>query len=71
MLTLVPYYGRDYRSADAAIADFNADKDFLSVGFGMPARGIATNKADLLKAGEKAVRIRYNKQTKITTVDVA
>lgn len=72
MLTLVPAYGRDYKSAEAAIADFNAGKDFLSVGFGMPAQGLATNKPDLVKMGtELAVRIRYNKQTKITTAAVA
>lgn len=33
-ITLVPAYGRDYKSKKALLEDWNADKDFRAVGFG-------------------------------------
>lgn len=70
MLTLIPAHGRDYKSADAAIADFNADKDFIAVGYLVGQHDRPANKSALLKAGEVRVRIRYNKLTRVARVDV-
>ncbi len=33
-LTLIPAYGRDYKSKAAVLADWFADKDFQSIGYG-------------------------------------
>lgn len=59
-MTLVPAYGRDYRSKAAVLADFDADKDFEAVGIG---GGGYVNKSQLLKMGVREVSIRYKKLT--------
>lgn len=61
-LTLIPAYGRDYKSRAAVIADFDANKDFVTVGYGS---GGNTNKQDLLDMGVVSVNIRYAKLTKV------
>lgn len=71
-LTLVPAYGRDYKSAKAVKADFDANKDFVVADFDSPYDGKSVNKADLLKAGGvKAVNIRYKKLANLTVVKLA
>ena len=62
-ITLVPAYGREYKSAKAVKADFDADKDFCDVN-----SGSYTNKADLKAAGIKSVIIRYARLTKLCVV---
>lgn len=66
-MTLVPAYGRDYKSKKSVLEDFDADKDFsvadiMSSGY--------TNKADLVRMGVKSVNIRYQKLTKIMVVSL-
>jgi hypothetical protein len=61
-LTVSGAYGRDYNSKAAALADWNADKDFV-------VRSINgsgyINKTDAIAAGVK-VNIRYKRDTMIT-----
>jgi hypothetical protein len=58
--TLTGAYGRDYTSRAAALADWNAGKDFRVYG-----SGPVVNKADADAAG-LTVRIRYDRLTRCT-----
>lgn len=61
--TLVPAYGRDYKSKKELLADFAANKDFYLVTYNGQTY---VNKEDVEKTGEKEVMVRYSKCTKIT-----
>ena len=63
--TLVPAYGRDYKSKKALLEDFNNDKDFKIAWTGQ-----YTNKADLEKLFKDiySVNIRYAKLRKIAVL---
>jgi hypothetical protein len=62
--TLLPAYGRDYkRKADIA-SDLNANKDFYISGIS-PA---LINKEQLINEGMKTVVVRYNNQSKVTSL---
>ena len=61
-LTLIPAYGRDYKSAKAALADWNANKDFEIANPGHP-RYI--NKHDAEQHKYLDCWIRYNRNQKI------
>lgn len=67
-LTVVPAYGRDYRSAKAAVEDWDNGKDFAIPG------GPYINNADAVNYGPqqqlKEVRIRYDKQRKVVVVKI-
>ncbi len=54
--TLVPAYGRDYKSKAAVQADFDAGKDFLTSGAG---RSIPVDQAYPAKLGYTSCFIRY------------
>jgi len=69
-LQLVPAYGRDYKSGKAVKADFDAGKDFVIADVSSRWDGKPTNKADLAKAGVKAVNIRFARLTKLVVVKV-
>ena len=62
---LTPAYGRDYKSAKDAVADFNAGKDFVvnSVSFS----GYAS-KSDFAVGSH--LTLRYGKNRKVTAVTV-
>lgn len=64
-MTLVPAYGRDYRSRAAAQADFDAGLDFESVGYD---GGGYVTKAELVAAGVSQVTIRYRRLRSAFTV---
>ena len=64
-LTVTPAYGRDYKSAKAAIVDWQAGNDFVICCFGHPGDGRYINKAQADDEGA-SVRIRYKKLTQIT-----
>ena len=53
-LTLMPAYGRDYKSKQEVLADWNAGKDFRIA----TASGYI-NKEDAIKGSVKEVNIRY------------
>lgn len=67
-MTLVPAYGRDYKSAKEVKADFEADKDFLIQDFFSPWDGKHCNKSDL-DNGE-TVKIRYKNLTQVVVIKV-
>jgi len=67
-MTLTPAYGRDYKSKKAALADWNANKDFVINDISSPHNGRNVNKADAERAGLTHLMIRYNKLTQIAPI---
>ncbi len=66
-MTLSGAYGRDYKTAKAAIADFNANKDFV-VRDMFSGGGSYVNK-EQLTVGQSVV-IRFCSDRKVTSVKV-
>jgi hypothetical protein len=62
--TLLPAYGRDYKSKADIASDLNANKDFYISGIS-PA---LINKEQLINEGMKTVVVRYNNQRKVTSL---
>ena len=62
-LTLTPAYGRDYKSAKAAKADWRAGKAFIIASSMHPYDGKPMSIHDV--TGEK-IMLRYDRLTKIT-----
>lgn len=68
MWTLIPAYGRDYKSKTAVLADYNANKDFICVADpdGLTPRDLPINKQDLeFVATGSTAKIRYSGKTKV------
>lgn len=63
-LTVVPAYGRDYKSAKAAQADWKAGKDFQIATFG-PSDGRYINKQDADADKSLSINIRFDSLRKI------
>ena len=63
MTTVIPAYGRDYKSAKAAKQDWIDGKDFIICDMSHPYDGKPCSIRDGLK-----VFIRFDKDQKITTV---
>ena len=61
MTTLIPAYGRDYKSLKEVIADFEAGKDFKIADVSSRWNGSYTSIRDF---GGVQVKLRYNKLTK-------
>lgn len=59
MMTLIPAYGRDYKSRKEVQADFDADKDFIIADIVSPYSGKVVNKSQLKDMGEHIVMIRF------------
>jgi hypothetical protein len=68
-INLGPAYGRDYKSAKDAKADFLADKDFIILDAMHPYHGKPANMADLRSAGERTVNLRYNRNRGVVVVN--
>jgi hypothetical protein len=68
-MTLVPAYGRDYRSAAQVREAFEGGKDFEIASIG-PDMGRYVNKPQLVEAKVGEVMIRYARLTKIVAVKV-
>lgn len=66
MITVVPAYGRDYKTAKAARADWNTGKDFRIAAFG-PDDGRYVNASDM-EMVEGKIAIRYDRLTKVVLV---
>jgi hypothetical protein len=62
-VTLIPAYGRDYKSKKAVLADWKAGKDFIIHSYGHRYDGKYINKQDADLGGE-TVSIRYAGRTK-------
>lgn len=70
--TLVPAYGRDYKSKKEVLADWDANKDFALVSFNGPA-GRYVNKqqlADLKAAGITHLHFRYRRLEQVAVVEI-
>jgi len=65
-MTLTPAYGRDYKSAKAAKADWDNGKDFIIATFGDPWDGKPVNKEQV--GDDSPINIRYNQLRKVTVV---
>ena len=63
-LTVVPAYGRDYTSINAARADWCAGKDFIINDLFNPYDGKPINRDQAVEAGY-TVHIRYNHLRKV------
>ena len=66
-LTLIPAYGRDYKSKKEVMADWNAGKDFVIASYG-PSSGRYINKEDAPPGA--TLNIRYKRLTQICVVKV-
>lgn len=65
-VSLSPAYGRDYKSKDAVIADFDKDKDFIVEG--LHSGGTYANKSGLTNFAFAS--IRYAEKRKVVRVDL-
>ena len=69
-LTLVPAYGRDYRSRAAVLADWRAGKDFIIYDARSRWDGKPTNIEDCRHMGVAEVRIRFDAKRKLVIAPV-
>lgn len=69
-LTLVPAYGRDYKSKKAVLADWEANRDFLIQDISSPYDGRYINKQDATSLKSTTFNIRYKSLTQICVVKV-
>lgn len=65
-LTVVPAYGRDYKSQKAVRADWDAGKDFQIFDISSPDDGRYINKAD--KPPVVKLSVRYANRTKVMII---
>ena len=70
-ITLLPAYGRDYKSAIAARIDLANGKDFLINDVGSRWDGNPANLPDLRQAGYTHVQVRYANRTRCTLIDIS
>jgi hypothetical protein len=64
-MTIVPAYGRDYKTQAEVLEDFLVNRDFIISDHFCPYDGKPTNLSDLRKAGERKVMVRYHGLRKI------
>ncbi len=62
---VTPAYGRDYKSAKAAKADWQAGKDFILRDFSSPWNGKPVNIECTKPPFNYVVKIRYNKLQRV------
>ena len=72
ILPIIPAYGRDYKSAKDAIADWEAGKDFIQMSPFINGTYLSKRDLESLKKdhGVTALNIRYNHQRKVTVLEV-
>ena len=64
-ITLLPAYGRDYKSKKSIINDLNALKDFL-----ISHTGQYINKQQFKELNISSFNVRYDQQRKITNIKI-
>lgn len=69
-VTVIPFYGRDYKSKAAVLEAWNADKDFTIQGFGGHGRAINKSDAENPEYGVHSVSVRYDRNTKLAVIPV-
>jgi len=62
--TILPAYGRDYKSKAAILADLNADKDFMISSLNLS----LINRPQLIEMGVSFIVVRYGNQRKVTSL---
>ncbi len=67
-ITVIPAYGRDYKTQKEVLAAWNADQDFLIQSFGHPYDGKVMNRPQA-KPGE-VINIRYKGKTQVAVIRV-
>jgi len=70
-VTVVPAYGRDYRSKAAVQADWDAGKDFLIQDVSSPWDGKYISKDDAKDAGIREVNVRFKRMRNVAVLRVA
>jgi hypothetical protein len=68
MKTLVPAYGRDYKTAGAVKKDWDAKKDFIIADLFDMYDNKPVNITDTYHTDWDSVLIRYDKLTKVTVI---
>lgn len=71
-MSLVPAYGRDYKSKKAVLIDWNDNKDFIIQDMSSPYDGKYANKQDYEndKDSPATVNIRYDGLRKVMVVPI-
>ncbi len=67
-VTLLPAYGRDYKTAKDARVDFDADKDFIIADHFSKWDGKPVNKPQLVGDNYSEVTLRFCEQRKVCVV---
>lgn len=67
-ITLVPTYGRDYKSKKEVQAALDADQDFQIADMSSRYDGKPANKSDLMSGGYTTANIRYGKLRKVAVL---
>lgn len=71
-LSVIPAYGRDYKSKKELLADWNAGKDFTMCPFNGRSTYFSVRDVDSLKKeGFCVLNFRYAKQTKVFALSIA
>lgn len=70
-LTLVPAYGRDYKSKSKVVEALAADQDFEISDMSSQWDGKPANLSALKDAGYKTLNIRYKKLANVAVVDIS
>jgi len=65
LLTLLPAYGRDYKSVKSIINDLNGSKDFV-----ISHTGQYINKPQFKELQISSFNVRYDQQRKITNIKI-
>ena len=63
-MTLIPAYGRTYKTRAAVLIDWHSGKDFIIADMFHGAEGKPTNKFDCRAAGDTGIMIRYDNNLK-------
>jgi len=68
MITVIPAYGRDYKSEHDVLVDWRAGKDFLMVN--QSRSYINISDAEKFGVPQRQIRIRYNRKRSLVIVKV-
>jgi hypothetical protein len=69
-MTLVPAYGRDYKSKNDVLVAWEKNKDFVICDISHPDNGRFTSKVECLRFNITEVTIRYNKNKNVMILKV-
>ena len=69
-ITISPAYGRDYTSKAKALADWDANKDFVIQDMRLSGYVNKGQVPDLIRDGITAIQLRYNLMTKVIILKI-